>query len=135
MGRGTPEGEILTERFHCHYKQLLPGNFEISQLNDEKLSWIVSVLRTLESSLLGRESKPPTRQKTEPSGDGRDTLSTQKLITTRSILYRQKRDWSSPKDSSKLFRTVKFTEEGTVGGRRGKEMGGESIKTCHRGVG
>ena len=56
LAADEPDDETLTARFHHHCPQLIPQDFSISRLTREKLSWIVSVLRTLESSLAA-ESK------------------------------------------------------------------------------
>jgi hypothetical protein len=97
----SPDDETLTERFHSLFPQMIPEDFKICPLEHEKLSWIVSVMRTLESSMTP-EGKPLTRGRTG-TGDATQSFSnTWTLITIRSISYPRKRKRSSEKHSLRL---------------------------------
>jgi hypothetical protein len=46
-----PADDILTDRFHSSFPQLVPRRFKISPLPEEILSFVEQVLRTTESSM------------------------------------------------------------------------------------
>lgn len=94
-----------------HKLSLIPQDFSISRLTREKLSWIVSVLRTLESSLAA-ESKPRTRRTIAIGGDGLDTCERAASITIRSLVYPTRTDSLSQKDSSTLFGSLNLPKRG-----------------------
>jgi hypothetical protein len=105
-----PDDEALTERFHTLFPQMIPPDFKISPLEHEKLSWIVRVLRTLESSLTQEESQ----QTKETTGTGEDTYTSSSswtLINTRSISYSKKRRRSLGKPSLKLSEMANSMQE------------------------
>jgi hypothetical protein len=96
-----PDDDTLTHRFHTFFPQMIPQDFKISPLEPDKLSWIVQVLQTLESSLT-REESQRTNETTETGGDTYVSSSSWTLINTRSISYSRKRGRSWVKPSSKL---------------------------------
>ena len=51
-----PNDAELTQRFHSYLPQLIPHNFEISDLPPDVLSWATLVLRTYELSLIRAKS-------------------------------------------------------------------------------
>lgn len=95
-----PDNVTLTQRVHKYFPQMIPPGFQISPLEPEKLSWIVQVLRTLESSMTPDVS-PPTRPKIDGGADTSTSSSSWTLINKRSIVYLHKRKRSSEKLSLK----------------------------------
>lgn len=106
-----PDDATLTERFHSLFPQMIPRDFKVSPLEPAKLSWVVQVLRTLESSLTPDESLQ-TRKTTGTGDDTTSSSSTWTLINTRSISYSKKRRRSSEKPSLKLCAMASSTQEG-----------------------
>lgn len=94
-----PSNDELTERFLKYCPQILPDGFKICQLDEEKNSWIVHVLRTLELSLT-RGTNKATNRTIETGGDGVNSRGTSGSTNTRSINYHQKNRRSSRNGSS-----------------------------------
>ena len=105
-----PDDETLTERFHTLFPQMIPPDFKVSPLEHEKLSWIVQVLRTLESSLTHEESQR-MKEMTGTGGGMYTSSSSWTLINTRSIAYSKKRRRSLGKPSSKLSEMASSMQE------------------------
>ena len=82
----TPPNDILSERFHLSpLSNQIPANFQIHQLPDEMLSWILHVLQIAASSLTAVK-KEGTRPTTESGKGGSGTAPTSGTVVTPSSL-------------------------------------------------
>ena len=71
-----PSNSVLTQRFHTFLPQLIPENFEISQLPADIASFVTDAMQIAESSWM-RYKNRQTKTSTE-SGDGGSTSAKQK---------------------------------------------------------
>ncbi len=98
-----PANDELTARFLSAFPSQVPENFEISQLPDEILSWVMRVLRVAESSLTAGK-RGATKSTTGPGGDGRVTANTSgTAVTIASLCYPSTRGNCSCEHSSTSF--------------------------------
>jgi hypothetical protein len=67
-----PADDILSNRFHSSFPQLIPQHFTISPLPDEIISFVEQVLRTTESSMI-RYSRRQMKIVTVPGAGGLDS--------------------------------------------------------------
>ena len=68
----TPDfslNSVLTQRFHTFLPQLIPNNFEISQLPDDLVSFVMDAMQIAQSSWMQFKNRP-TNLSTESGGDG-----------------------------------------------------------------
>ena len=95
-----PPNDVLTERFLKYLPSQVTADFVISQLPREISSWIMRVLRIVESSLTDNR-KGATRASTGSGEDGKATATTSGTGETgTSINYPSTREDCSPRHSS-----------------------------------
>ena len=90
LAHDSPCNAELTDRFHAIMPQLIPEHFVISQLPDEILSFVVLVLRTMESSMIP-SAKQHSSAKTEPGVVGSDSATPPESISHSSIVFPSRR--------------------------------------------
>ena len=86
LAHDSPCNTELTDRFHTLMPQLIPTRFAISQLPDEILSFVVLVLRTMESSMTP-SAKQHSNEKTGHGAAGSDSATLRGSINPSSIVY------------------------------------------------
>jgi hypothetical protein len=67
LAQDSPCNAELTDRFHTLMPQLIPKPFVISQLLDEIISFVVLVLRTMESSMTPSVTSPDSLPLANPT--------------------------------------------------------------------
>jgi hypothetical protein len=95
-----PPNDVLTERFIKHLPTQVTEHFNISQLPEEISSWIMRVLRIVESSMTDSK-RAAMRDSTDYGEDGRATVTTSGTTGMyTSIDYPSTREECLPKHSS-----------------------------------
>jgi hypothetical protein len=89
----SPADDVLSNRFHSSFPQLIPQHFKISPLPDEILSFVEQVLRTTESSMI-RSSQRQTRTATELGDGGLGSGSTSASWTRSCLTFPSARESS-----------------------------------------
>ncbi len=94
-----PADDLLTQRFHSSFPQLIPQHFEISPLPDEILSFVEQALRITESSMIQSSRK---RMKTAivPGDAGLASESTRGSWTRSCLIFPRRSENSSSAPSS-----------------------------------
>jgi hypothetical protein len=106
-----PSDSELTHRSHSHLPQLIPSGFEFRPLPSKILSWVVSVLRTFESSWI-RSKKPPTKREINTGDVGPVFLGTSAFISNSSVCYPRRTANSSPNPSWRPSAPLNLTSQG-----------------------
>jgi hypothetical protein len=106
-----PTDDILTDRFHSSFPQLIPQHFRISPLPDEILSFVEQVLRTTESSMI-RSSRKRMRTATEPGAVGLDSVTTSASWTRSSLTFPNRNENYSSVPSSAPTKLPPGTSQG-----------------------
>ena len=90
-----PPDDVLTERVHKFYSQVVPSGFQILHLPDEIESFALSVMQ-LAAKSWNRKAKRPSKRETDTGGDGNvSSTSGEWLATPSSIRFpAQRKDCS-----------------------------------------
>jgi hypothetical protein len=86
LAHDSPCNAELTDRFHALMPQLIPRPFTISQLPDEILSFVVLVLRTMESSMTP-SAKQHSNARTGHGAVGSGSATPPESISHSSIVF------------------------------------------------
>jgi hypothetical protein len=105
-----PSNEELTRRVLANYSQMVPRNFEISQLPDEISSFVELVMQTMELSFMGHR-KHLTGNGKGPSAGGDSSARKWELTTISSMTYPSVSGNSSAGPLSKPFVGTTLTQQ------------------------
>jgi hypothetical protein len=105
-----PTDDILTDRFHSAFPQLIPQRFKISPLPEEILSFVELVLRTTESSMT-RSSRKRTKTVTVPGAAGSDLANTSASWTRSCLIFPSKSESYSSVPSSAPIKSPPGTSQ------------------------
>lgn len=111
LAHDSPCNAELTDRFHTLMPQLIPEPFAISQLPDEILSFVVLVLRTMESSMTP-SAKQPSSAKTGHGVVGSVSATPRESISRSSIVFPSRnKNYSSVRSSPVIGQQIGPTQE------------------------
>ena len=106
LAHDYPPNDVLTRRFHTHFKSQVPAGFEISQLPNDILCWVTQVLLTTESFLTAAK-KGDTKTPIESGAAGGGSAPHLVTPTTPSSLcYPSTSESSSSAPSSSAIGTL-----------------------------